>query len=958
MLSALAAGVLALASLCLFVWGLNVLYLSLRSLRLKPVRLPPVPAGTERDVCVQLPLYDELYVAERVIDAACRLDWPADRLEIQVLDDSDDATADVVAAATARWRARGVRIEHIRRQGRAGYKAGALAHGLGLTRAPYIAVFDADFVPPPDFLRRIMGAFQDPEVGFAQARWGHLNRGYSWLTRLQALSIDFHFLVEQAVRSAAGHLTNFTGTAGVWRRAAIEDAGGWSAATLTEDLDLSYRAQLRGWKPVLVSDLVVPEELPASLDAYLRQQSRWATGSFQCARLLLGPVMRSRFRAATKFQALMHLLAYGGSLVMLVQLACYPLLLIGQAIHQPLPALLPIAIWLNLVSVAPWLGVMLAQWRNDGRWWRGLPGLACQMVGAGISIVILVALVASAGGSKEFVRTAKFGLGRPGEEWRNRRYVHIFRPVSLANLVVGIAALTLVAPAVRSGQGLIALYSCLFGLGLIAVGGYSVVEALEVLVLRGGRLRDVGALRRSGSAVVLIGLTAVLLAGMAQLPDPFEDSYHHWLIAANLAQTGHLQDPLFGMEDSWLPGFHLLAAGVLKIAGLWQIGALKLVDAALSLATLEMVRRIAGGGRRGFLAVALMALSPVFLLTATSVVAEPLLTACLTASALAAVRGRMAPAAAFAMAACFTGTKAWIWVVAVLAGLVLERVLSRPPSRLPVPRIAWALPAVAFLVLLQLGFAPASHSVARAAVEVTSATARGSLAAGPALRGLDFGGNLALALLPLLALAPLGLWRALREPKERSRFRFLYLPALVYLAVVIGLVTAGVYTGSHRYLLPALPGLAALAALGLDRAPASVRLTLVAAAALLAVGYLPVFTSLSAGNDGLIAAGRAARSVPGRLLTDSPVAAYFSGKPPSEVSGSRSLPGGRDAAVAWLRAGGYGPLVLEGIDYYRASQVFPELAQGQVAAPFQALGNPAAYTVAGGKPVYAYRIGS
>ena len=166
-------------------------------------------------------------------------------------------------------------------------------------------------MPPRDFLRRTLGAFDDPTVGFAQARWGHLDEGYSWFTRLQALAIDFHFLVEQAVRSADGYFTNFTGTAGVWRRTAIEDSGGWSADTLTEDLDLSYRAQLRGWRAAYLEDLVVPEELPVSIDAYRRQQSRWATGSFQSAFKLLVPVLRSRNRAAVKLQATVHLLAYG-----------------------------------------------------------------------------------------------------------------------------------------------------------------------------------------------------------------------------------------------------------------------------------------------------------------------------------------------------------------------------------------------------------------------------------------------------------------------------------------------------------------------------------------------------------------------------------------------------------------------------------------------------------------------
>ena len=333
---------LAATSVLLLGFGANLLYLTWHAARLKSPRQPPAGHGDEPLVCVQIPVYNERYVARRVIDAVCALEWPRDRFEVQILDDSDDDTVAIVAGRAARWSRRGVSISHVRRGSRAGFKAGALAHGLKATAAPFIAIFDADFVPPADFLRRTMGAFGDPEVGFVQARWGHLDEGYSWFTRLQALAIDFHFLVEQAVRSARGYFTNFTGTAGVWRRAAIEDSGGWSARTLTEDLDLSYRAQLRGWRAVYLEDLVVPEELPVSIDAYRRQQSRWATGSFQAAFSLLMPVMRSGHRPAVKFQAAVHLLAYAVGPLMLVQLACYPVLLLSEA-HHSFPWAVPAA---------------------------------------------------------------------------------------------------------------------------------------------------------------------------------------------------------------------------------------------------------------------------------------------------------------------------------------------------------------------------------------------------------------------------------------------------------------------------------------------------------------------------------------------------------------------------------------------------------------------------------------
>ena len=309
MIGAAVVAILTATSLLLFAFGLNLFYLTVRAARLQPRPAPREVASRDARVCVQLPVYNERYVAQRVLDATCAIEWPRDRFEVQVLDDSNDETVQIVADRVAYWRRNGIAVEHVRRNSRKGFKAGALAHGLGRTSAEFVAIFDADFVPTPDFLTRTIGSFDDPRVAFVQARWGHLDEGYSWFTRLQALFIDFHFLVEQAVRFTSGYFVNFTGSAGVWRRAAIDDAGGWTATTLTEDLDLSYRAQLRGWTASFVEDLVVPEELPVSIDAYRHQQSRWATGSFQCAFRLLRPVWRSSNRAAVKIQATIHLLA-------------------------------------------------------------------------------------------------------------------------------------------------------------------------------------------------------------------------------------------------------------------------------------------------------------------------------------------------------------------------------------------------------------------------------------------------------------------------------------------------------------------------------------------------------------------------------------------------------------------------------------------------------------------------
>jgi hypothetical protein len=958
-------GLLATCSLALLCFGVNLLYLTWSSTRLRPARRASVAIGAEPDVCVQVPIYNERYVAERVIDAVCAMDWPVHRLEVQLLDDSDDETYAIVSRRAAHWRHKGLRVAHVRRGTREGFKAGALAHGLSLTAAPFIAIFDADFVPPRDFLRRTLGVFDDPRVGFAQARWGHLDEGYSWFTRLQALAIDFHFLVEQAVRSAKGYFTNFTGTAGVWRRIAIDDAGGWSARTLTEDLDLSYRAQLRGWRAAYIEDLVVPEELPVSIDAYRRQQSRWATGSFQSAFNLLVPVLRSRNGLAVKFQAFVHLVAYGVGPVMLVQLACYPVLLL-TAPHHPfgLPWQVGNASVLVIaIGISPWIGFMVAQSRRGRPWWSGAPALLCQVVGAGMSLNTLIALARATRRGGEFVRTPKYRIVERGQEWRDQAYVRVGDPRAVAEALLGLAALAIVPAALAASQLLVAIYSSLFAVGFLAVSALSGVEVLEVFALRRLGGRALSGVRAAAPAVGLLALCGLLLLVAAQMPEPFEDGYGHWLIAANLASTGQLHDPLFGMEDTWLPGYHLLAGAVLHVFGLWQLGALKTLGALLGVATLACVYWLAPNVRQGRIAVIMLVLNPVFLFASGSAVVEPLLTALLVGAALAAVRRRMRLAALLAALAALTATKAWIWIVAAVAVVVIEQVHSRATRRTARawPAAAWALPAVAVLVFVQLGYAPASHSVARGSAEVLSATARGSLPGGALARLLELTTTFGLAALPLFALGLVGLAWAIRRPEAvggSGSLRFLHVPAMVYLVAVFGLVAAGAYSGSHRYLYPALPSLALLAAAALDRQHALARLGAVAAGALLAVAFLPTFANFAADNTGLIAAGRAATGDHGMLITDSPVVAFYSGRAPREISGSQVLPLDRQQAIAWMGTHGVTAVVLEGISYYPATSIFPDLASGHASTPFGLLGEQARYQVPGGKPVYAYRFGT
>lgn len=283
-------------------------------------------------VTIQLPIYNEKYIVKRLLRAVTRLDYPADRLQIQVLDDSTDETAHLVSKLVEEYKSRGVDIELIHRANRQGYKAGALEQGLSSASGELIGIFDADFVPQPDWLKKTVPLFQEQKLGCLQTRWGHTNRDYNSLTRAEALAIDGHFVIEQTVRSENNLFLNFNGTAGLWRRACIEDAGGWEWDTLTEDLDLSYRAQMRGWRVGYIPSIVVPAELPSEVEAFKKQQFRWAKGSFQVVRKILPSVIEeSGLPWHVRLMAFLHLTGY----------VVHPLILSTLLLTLPVGLLIP-----------------------------------------------------------------------------------------------------------------------------------------------------------------------------------------------------------------------------------------------------------------------------------------------------------------------------------------------------------------------------------------------------------------------------------------------------------------------------------------------------------------------------------------------------------------------------------------------------------------------------------------
>ena len=363
-------------------------------------------------ITTQIPLFNELNVAERVMRAAAAMDYPEDKHEVQILDDSTDETRERVDEVAAELRREGKDVTVIRRNNRIGYKAGALEEGTHQAKGEYLAVFDSDFVPNPDFLRRLVPFFlNDPKVGLVQARWGHLNRDQSLFTRTQSLGIDGHFIVEQSARSFSGLYMNFNGTAGIWRKQTVEEAGGWQHDTLTEDLDLSYRAQLAGWKATFVPDVVVPAELPESVAAFKSQQFRWAKGSIQTALKLFPMLLRSDLSWFQKIQAYFHLTHYAiHPFMVILALLGLPVILAAESRFTP-GIFLGIGSLMSLATFAPSTLYWFSQKQVGIPWAKRLLGIPILVfTGVGIAIsntrAVLEALIGIQSG---FIRTPKNG---------------------------------------------------------------------------------------------------------------------------------------------------------------------------------------------------------------------------------------------------------------------------------------------------------------------------------------------------------------------------------------------------------------------------------------------------------------------------------------------------------------------------------------------------------------------
>jgi cellulose synthase/poly-beta-1,6-N-acetylglucosamine synthase-like glycosyltransferase len=426
-------------------------------------------------VTVQLPLFNESTVAQRLVEQTAKLDYPRNRLEIQVLDDSTDETTTIARLACDRMRERGIDVVYLHRTDRTGYKAGALAEGLEVCKGDLVAVFDADFLPQPGFLRSVVGHFRDPNVGCVQARWGHMNREQSMLTRVQALMLDGHHLVDNRARWANQHLFNFSGTGGIWRKRAIHDAGGWEHDTLTEDLDLSYRAQMKGWRFVYRPDVVTPSELPEEMSAFRAQQFRWAKGTVQSARKLLKPIWSCpTLTLGQKIEATYHLTPHFTSPLMLVlSVLLLPLLAIlpGTDVRSMFIVDLPLAFCTTGSLAAFYMHAEAAQGRSPLSAIRRLPALMALGTGMApwVTKAVYEGLRSMAG---EFVRTPKKGAHAL------TRYQALIK-LPLAEVILCFVSIGSTIAAIENGHWFAAPFAALFAFGYGYVATLLTAEQLE-----------------------------------------------------------------------------------------------------------------------------------------------------------------------------------------------------------------------------------------------------------------------------------------------------------------------------------------------------------------------------------------------------------------------------------------------------------------------------------------------
>ena len=473
----LAAYFFVLIILAVYGWHRYYLvYLYMTNRDMEPTAglpLDPLPVVT-----IQLPLYNEMYVADRLIAAVCLIDYPRELLEIQVLDDSTDETRSIADLAVRRLAAEGVDIKYFHRTNRIGYKAGALEAGLQVARGEFIAIFDADFIPTTDFLTRLIPYFREPKVAMVQARWGHINEDYSLLTKIQAILLDGHFVLEHGGRNRGGRFFNFNGTAGVWRRTAIDDAGGWQHDTLTEDLDLSYRAQLRGWQFVFVPSLLAPAEVPVEMNAFKSQQHRWAKGSVQTCCKLLPQILKSDLPFGVKAEAFFHLTAnFNYILMCALSVLMFPSMVIRY--NMGWYEMMLIDVPLFFAATFSFCNFYMVCQREIHKDWRArlkyVPFL--MSVGIGLSVNNTRAVFeAIFNKQSEFARTPKYRIEGDADEWLGKKYHQSVAVQPLIELALGLYFTATIFYALANQIYGTLPFLALFQVGFLYTGLLSIVQ--------------------------------------------------------------------------------------------------------------------------------------------------------------------------------------------------------------------------------------------------------------------------------------------------------------------------------------------------------------------------------------------------------------------------------------------------------------------------------------------------
>jgi cellulose synthase/poly-beta-1,6-N-acetylglucosamine synthase-like glycosyltransferase len=479
-MEALVIGVYLLTLTILAVYGFHrgqLVYLYYRHRKKAPQpkgRFAELPVVT-----VQLPMFNELYVAERLIESVAALEYPKEKLEIQVLDDSTDETRNIAKAKVEELVERGYDAVYIHRSDRTGFKAGALENGLAQARGEYLLVFDADFVPTPTIIADLIHYFTDAEIGMVQARWGHLNRDYSMLTRVQSMMLDGHFVIEHIARNRSGRFFNFNGTAGMWRKETISDAGGWQHDTLTEDMDLSFRAQLKGWRFVYVPDALAPAEIPCEMNSFKTQQFRWAKGSAQTAKKLLPIVLRSKAPLFVKLEAIFHLTNnFAYVFLILLALLQLPNMLLRQNMDRPELLLLDVPLFLA-TSGSIVLFYLTTHRALYSSFWEAIARLPLMMaLGIGLSLNNARAVVEGLFGEKnsEFVRTPKHGVVRNDESWTKKKYRAGKNFYSVLEIAFGVYFIAAIGLAIFIQAWLSIPFLMLFMAGFLYVGGLSLFQ--------------------------------------------------------------------------------------------------------------------------------------------------------------------------------------------------------------------------------------------------------------------------------------------------------------------------------------------------------------------------------------------------------------------------------------------------------------------------------------------------